>query len=51
MATSNGRNESARLIGKAIAETLAPLVSSHKMDKQTNEVLSDLANQFETEGA
>jgi hypothetical protein len=61
MAASYGRNESARQIGKAIAETLAPLVNSNikenhqrlylPVDKQTGEVLGDLANQFETEGA
>ena len=61
MTASNGRNESARQIGKAIAETLAPLVNSNikenhqrlypPVDKQTGEILGDLANQFETEGA
>lgn len=55
-----GRQESARMIGQAIAETLAPLVNSNtqenkrrnylSVDHHTEATLAHLANQFEEEG-
>ena len=53
----SGSQASARMIGQAIAETLAPLVNSNAqartyaaVDHHTGEVLSDLADSFEEEG-
>ncbi len=60
IAMQPGRQESARMIGQAIAETLAPLVNSNAqdnkhrnytaVDNQTGEILSYLADAFEEEG-
>ena len=53
----SGPQASARMIGQAIAETLAPLVSSNAqartyaaVDHHTSDVLSALANSYEEEG-
>ena len=60
LAAPPGRQESARMIGQAIAETLAPLVNSNAqeskrrnhlpVDHHTEATLAHLANQFEEEG-
>ena len=57
----SGAQASARMIGQAIAETLAPLVNRHEqenkpphppvVDNETKTLLSHLANAFEEEGA